>query len=592
MNDKDLLFYDVEVFKDDSLVVFKDIDGNTVGKFWNTRGRKKIEEPSGFEAVVELIRDKILVGYNNYGYDDYILTAMMDPVRSKQEIVFAFNNTIIQHGGINQKIDPRIRSIDTMQQISVSHPSLKQIEGNMGRSIVETSVRFDIGRPLTDEERAETEKYCEYDVLSTIEVYKLRKKSYFETKESLLEMLPEDVDKERARRWNTTTISTRILLGGKRLGSWNTHRVPKKYWRNVEGIPSDLWTMWEGLLKPEHITDKGKSTTFQAFGCVIVAGIGGLHGAPAKPAKYGKVKLADVGSMYPSIICSLNALGDATTTYDGIRQERLRIKHVDKVRANALKLILNSVYGLFKAEHSDLNNPWASATVCIYGMLAIFSLSRDLYEAGYNLININTDGVAFEDDPTKGDLYEKICRRWEQEFIGLTLEVDEFDSWIQKDVNNYLATQGDHIKVKGGEVNKYQVDRFFDNNNCRITQIATVEKLIRGTDPLETLASRMDQPLLWQYVLKAGSTYLGVQDSSGQWQNKVNRIFATREKLPHTKLYKIRADGGKVNFPDVPEYMYLWNGDLADLHDFSRIVNMDHYYNLIEKKLKGWPDVC
>lgn len=592
MNDKDLLFYDVEVFKDDSLVVFKDITGMTVGKFWNNRSRKTIEDPSGFEGVVELIEGKTLVGFNNYGYDDYILTSMMSPTLSMQDIIYAHNNSIIRRGGVNRKVDPRITSIDTMQQISVSHPSLKQIEGNMGRSIVETSVSFNIDRPLTDAERAETEKYCEYDVLSTIEVYKLRKKSYFETKESLLEMLPDDVSKDRARRWNTTTLSTRILLGNKQTQHWGAHRVPEKLWRNVDGIPSDLWDMWEELLTPEHILDKGRNTTFQAFGCVIVAGIGGLHGAPAKPARYGKIKLADVGSMYPSIICSLNALEDATATYDGIRQERLRIKHVDKVKANALKLILNSVYGLFKAEHSNLNNPWASATVCVYGMLAIFTLSRELYEAGYKLVNINTDGVAFEDDPSKGDLYEQICRKWEQEFLGLTLEVDEFDSWIQKDVNNYMATQDDYIKVKGGEVNKYHDNRFFDNNNCRILQIAMVEKLIHGTDPLETLVGRMDDPLLWQYILKAGSTYLGVQDSAGRWQNKVNRIFATREELPHTKLYKIRSDGGRVNFPDVPEYMYLWNGDLADLHDFPRIVSMDHYYRLVEKKLKGWPDVC
>lgn len=593
MDDKDLLFYDVEVFKADSLVVFKDIEGRTVGKFWNNRSRKTIQDPSGFEGVPDLIKGKILAGYNNYGYDDYILTTMMSDVLSMQETIFAHNNTIIKAGGVNRKIDPRIRSIDTMQQISVSHPSLKQIEGNMGKSIIETSVRFDIDRPLTDEERAETEKYCEYDVLSTIEVYKLRKKSYFDTKESLLEMLPDDMDKLKAERWNTTTLSTDILIGRKKLSYWNSHRVPEKYWRNVPGIPSDVWSMWEDSLTDEKITDKGRSTTFHAFDCVIVMGMGGLHGAPEKPGRYGRIKLADVGSMYPSIICSLNALEAATPVYDGIRQERLRIKHIDKVKANALKLILNSVYGLYKSKYSALFNPRASATVCIYGQIALFTLCRELYEAGYKLVNINTDGVAFQDDPTKGDLYDRICRKWEQEFKGLLLEVDEFDTWIQKDVNNYIATQGDHIKTKGGEVNKYHDNRFFDNNNCRIAQIAMVEKLVHGTDVLETLMDKMENPLLWQYVLKAGSTYKGVRDSSGQWQNKVNRVFATREDVPHTKLYKIREDGGEVNFPDAPEYMYLWNGDLADLHNFHKIIDAEHYYDLTEKKLKGWPsNVC
>ena len=587
MNDKELLFYDVEVFENDSLAVFKDIEGTTVGKFWNNRSRKVIEDPSGFEGIGDLIEGKTLVGYNNYSYDDYILTVMLDPALSMQRSIYAHNNSIIRLGGVDRTIDRRIRSIDTMQQISVSHPSLKQIEGNMGKSIIETSVSFDIERPLTDEERKETEKYCEYDVLSTIEVYKLRKKSYFETKESLLEMLPETTGKEA--RWNTTTLSANILLGKERLKHWRNHRVPDQFWRNVQGIPSDVWDMWEDSLKDENITKKGRSTTFGAYGCNMVMGMGGLHGAPAKAGRYENIKLADVGSMYPSIICMLNALESATPVYDGIRQERLKIKHTDKVRANAMKLILNSVYGLFKSPYSGLFNPRASATVCIFGQIALFTLCRELYEAGYELVNVNTDGVAFVDNPAKGNKYRLICDEWEKKFSGLSLEVDTFDTWIQKDVNNYIATQGDHVKVKGGEVNKYHGNRFFDNNNCRILQIATVDKLVYGTDILETLANRLNDPLLWQYILKAGSTYLGVRNKEGEWQNKVNRVFATREELPHTKLYKIRDDGGEVSFPDAPEFMYLWNGDLSDLHDFSRIVNIDHYYSLIEKKLKGWP---
>lgn len=351
--------------------------------------------------------------------------------------------------------------------------------------------------------------------------------------------------------------------------------------------------MWEDSLKEENITKKGRSTTFGAYGCNMVMGMGGLHGAPTKAGRYENIKLADVGSMYPSIICMLNALEAATPVYDGIRQERLKIKHTDKVRANAMKLILNSVYGLFKSKYSALFNPRVSATVCIFGQIALFTLCRELYEAGYELVNVNTDGVAFVDSPAKGDKYKQICSEWEKKFSGLSLEVDAFDTWIQKDVNNYIATQGDHVKVKGGEVNKYHDNRFFDNNNCRILQIATVDKLVYGTDILETLANRLNDPLLWQYILKAGSTYLGVRNKEGEWQNKVNRVFATREELPHTKLYKIRDDGGEVSFPDAPEFMYLWNGDLNDFHDFSRIVNIDHYYSLIEKKLKGWPaDVC
>lgn len=588
MEHEGLLFYDLEVFQYDSLALFMDIDANIVGKFWNNRDRKYQEDPSGFEGVVELIRNKMLVGYNNYGYDDFILTDMLRG--NMQNIIFARNNSIIRGNRNGAVVDPLIRSIDTMQQISVSHPSLKQIEGNMGRSIVETSVDFTIDRPLTDEERQETEFYCASDVRNTIEVYRLREKSYFNTKEALLDMLPDDVDREKVRRWNTTTLSTNLLIGKNKSSIWPVHHVPMKYWRNSDYmIPDEVWDLWEEGLLDENLLRKGKSITLNRFDNKVTVAMGGLHGAPDKPKRYRNIKLADVGSMYPSIICALNALGDATSTYNGIRQERLRIKHQDKTRSDALKLIMNSVYGLFKSKYSALFNPRASATVCIYGQIALFTLSRWLDEQGYEVMNINTDGVAFVDNPDLNESYKDICHKWEEEFKGLNLEIDEFDRWIQKDVNNYIAVGTDgHIKVKGGDVNKYHEDKFFNNNDCRIIQKALVNSLVYGKKPLDTILENLNNPLLFQYVLKAGSTYLGVQDSNGQWQNKVNRIFATHDGPEATKLYKIRQDGGRVNFPDVPEYMYLWNQDVRDIKNFSEILDISHYHQIVEKKLKGW----
>lgn len=588
-----LLFYDVEVFKYDALVVFKDINNNEVAHFWNNRDRigAKFPDdiPSGFEGVSDLVEQNTLVGYNNFHYDDYIISAMMNPVMAKVELIKRLNDNIISGSGSTIKVNPIIDSIDVMQQISVSRPSLKQIEGNMGKSIIESSVPFDIDSPLTDEQRQEVLEYCRYDVESTIEVYKLRTKSYFDTKKSLIQLLPED-SQRKAQRWNTTTISAIILLENSKSSFWLKYRVPEKYWRNVPGIPDKVWDMWELSENQENVSGKGLSEKFTAFNCEIVMGLGGLHGAPKKPARYGRILLADVGSMYPSIICSLNALGSATAKYDALRQERLRIKHTDKTKANALKLILNSVYGNFKNSYSALFNPWASGTVCIYGQIALFTLCKKLYDNGYEIININTDGVAFVDNPDLGDAYDRICREWEQEFSGLLLEIDTFDKWIQKDVNNYIALQGDHIKTKGGEVNKYSENKYFDNNNARIVQMALVDKLLYNTDPLTTFVQHRHNPLLWQYILKAGSTYTGVQDKDGLWQNNVNRVFAAVSDVEWTKLYKVRKDGGLVNFPDVPERMFLWNGDIHDIRDFDKKLDMEHYLTIVYNKLKGWSD--
>lgn len=588
-----LLFYDIEVTAFDSLVVFLNRNKEEVAHFWNNRDRKTTDDPSGFEDIPDLIRDKTLVGYNNYFYDDNILTVMMNSATSMPNFIKATNDKIISGERFSGRKSPLIRSLDTMQQIDVSHPSLKQIEGNMGISIVESSVDFNIGRPLTDAEREEMLYYCRHDVAATVDIFNLREKSYFETKESLLTMMPED-KRASASRWNTTTLSANILLEDTGLVAWEKHGVPAKYWRNVEDIPSTVWDMWEDITgSMEAVTGKGRSVKIKEYGCTFVFGLGGLHGAPDKPLVASNIKLADVGSMYPSLIKMLRALGDATDMYDSIRLERLAIKHSDPVRAGALKLVLNSVYGLFKSKYSALFNPMASATVCIYGQIALFKLCGMLHDAGYKIINANTDGVAFVDDPGLGGAYHYICKEWEKEFEGLLLEVDEFDKWIQKDVNNYIATHDGQIKVKGGEVNKYHKDKFFSNNNIRIVQKALVENLVYGTPVYKTFMDNLDKPILWQYILKAGGTFQGVQDAAGVWQNNVNRVFAAVEGYPGTtKLYKIRKDGGQVNFPDSPERMFIWNGDLKDIPDFKKMIDLDHYMDLVNKKLRGWPSVC
>ena len=187
-----LLFYDIEVTAFDSLVVFLNRNKEEVAHFWNNRNRKTTDDPSGFEDIPDLIRDKTLVGYNNYFYDDNILTVMMNSATSMPNFIKATNDKIISGERFSGRKSPLIRSLDTMQQIDVSHPSLKQIEGNMGISIVESSVDFNIGRPLTDAEREEMLYYCRHDVAATVDIFNLRQKSYFDTKESLLKQLREE----------------------------------------------------------------------------------------------------------------------------------------------------------------------------------------------------------------------------------------------------------------------------------------------------------------------------------------------------------------------------------------------------------------
>lgn len=545
------IFFDIEVYYTNCFVVFKDINKKLLRVFHNN-----------FAGLEDFIKGKTLVGYNNFFYDDHILHAMLDLKTPRQ--IKSLNDRII--GGERPKIkNYRFNSIDVFQQIDVSMPSLKRIEGNMGRMILESSVPFTIDRELTGEEYADVLDYCIYDVDTTIDAYKMRIDSYFKPKNSLLEMLGDD----KGKRWNTTTLSANVLLD-KPLIKWSNLRVPEEM---MELVPPDVVDLW--------LTKEKGSVTIQEFDCDIEFGFGGLHGVHKHIKRAENVKLLDVASMYPNIIMNINALGNATGKYKELIEKRIEVKHKDKVLSDALKLVLNSVYGNLKNQYSLLNNPKAALSVCAYGQIALYELCKRLSPFA-TIININTDGVAFTTDT---EHYKDVWKEWESDF-NLVLEEDKYDLFIQKDVNNYLALEGDSLKCKGGDVNKYHSDAIFKNNNARIIHIALVDKLMHGKDVLETLTENLDKPHLYQYILQAGGTYMGTFDNDDIQYQKVNRVFAA--KKGEFCLFKKRHDGGLVRFPDAPAKMFLWNGECADIRDFEKIVDLNHYYQLITKSIERW----
>jgi hypothetical protein len=546
------LFYDVEVFAHDTIIVFKDENKRLQRVFHNN-----------FIQLNDFIKGKTLIGFNNYYYDDKILTYCLG-LKTPQQIK-VLNDRLIAGENVKFVGKQSFKSLDCFQQIDVSMPSLKKIQGNFGRMILESAIPFDLPRALTPAEFDEVLHYCISDVDTTIDVYKQRIKSYFQPKENLVEML----GRADAARWNTTTISANLLLK-KPLPKWSGLRVPEEF---MEYVPADVRDLW--------LEKKKGSVTIEDFDNEIQFGFGGLHGAHKRIKRVENVKLLDVASMYPNIILNLNALGHATEKYEKILQKRLEVKHVDKTLSDALKLILNSVYGNLNNEYSTLYNPKAALSVCVYGQIALYELCKRI-SPFCTIININTDGVAFI---PLNEKYLDVTKEWEQEF-QLQLEQDNFDLFHQKDVNNYIGVIGDKMKCKGGDVNRYEKDALFRNNNARILDIALVDKLVHDKDILDTLTENLDKPHLYQYILKAGGTYKGTYDEKGNEYNKVNRVFAA--KSSGFCLYKMRHDEGLVRFADAPLNMYLWNSDCSELENFKSIIDLNHYYQIVLKRLERW----
>ncbi len=588
-----LLFYDIEVFATQSCVVFLHTDGTIARIFTdNLDGLGEyIDEGAikgtGYTGLKDFLHGKTLVGYNNYHYDDWILNVMIRFAGHDDQagIIKAWNDSIINaHSYVNMapinESALHCKTIDAYQQIDVSRPSLKKIEGNMGHSIIESSVSFDTTDPLTPEENLEVVRYCINDVKETIAVYGMRG-DYFASKETILKMLPKET-RERARKWNTTSIVGHLLRP--KHGAKHKRAVSDAM---LERVPMDVAEMWRQI-DVDYRTLNTKKVVVEEHGVKIEFGFGGLHGAPDRFVDVRNVKLADVNSMYPSIIILLNGLGNKTEMYDGIRKKRIAIKHSggNPGLSAAYKLILNSTYGILNYEHSQIYNPWLSYSVSIYGQIALYDLFGRLVKAGCRPINLNTDGITFI--PDDAEEYMTVKADWEQEF-GLSLDIDDFKRWVQKDVNNYIAIKPDDtVKVKGGDVNKYNGGSFVRNNDIRITHMALVDKLLYGTSPADTIKKNLGDPILFQYILQAGKTYQGTYDNKGNKLNNINRVFAGKDT--GYELCKVRQDGGRVKFADAPDDMILFNGDLRDidLAKFKKELNKQWYYDLAIKRLQGW----
>ena len=141
----------------------------------------------------------------------------------------------------------------------------------------------------------------------------------------------------------------------------------------------------------------------------------------AAPGMYDRTVCYDVSGMHPASIRALNCFGDYTANFGDLVDARLAIKHkdFDKARtmldgklapylddenqakdlAKALKIAVNSVYGLTSASFDnpfrDLRNK--NNIVALRGALFISDLKREIQSRGYTVIHCKTDSIKVVD---------------------------------------------------------------------------------------------------------------------------------------------------------------------------------------------------
>lgn len=570
--------------------------------------------------------DIILGGFNNKHYDDWVVLTML--LGGSNVEVKKHNDYII--GGGNGWEFPFVQfkrkpfaSFDLRDDIADKGLSLKAIEGNLCLPIVESSVPFNIDRPLTPEELEEVIKYCKHDVDATVELYKTRKEDYLDAKILVAEMY--DVQPAEALGLTNAKLSARVL-GAKRVDrdDERDYIIPDNI--NLDYIPKIVLDFFMQI-RDKSIPDtklfgdgKGKKgltldVWFKtAYGsCPVTYAWGGIHGAkPCVTVEETKDRVIinqDVVSLYPNSMINFGycsrSMADPNA-YVTLVKRRLGYKHNgDKKRANALKLVVNTVYGSMLNLYNDLVDRWAGRSVCISNQLAITMLIVMLAKLckTIDFININTDGIMFTIDRSEVELSEQVVATW-CEITRFEMERDDFVKVYQKDVNNYIGIKSDgSFKTKGGFVSLYKGGNF-KTNSLQIIDKAVVDYLVKGIPPEKTI-NNCTNIFAFQQIVKTGGTFEG----SYQYVNgeriaiqKVNRIYAVKSpkygsivkgKWITEKRKKDKATGKMVStpveppvwqestIPECPDHAYIDNKNKLSVNEIDK----DYYINLAKKRI-------
>lgn len=539
-----IYIYDIEVFNDDWIVVFRNPEAENnhiVIHNDNYRLRAFLEQ-----------QDIFIGGFNNKHYDDYVVLTML--LGGSNIEVKKHNDWIISGGEpwafpfVQFKKKP-FYSFDLRDDIADPGISLKAIEGNLKLPIVESSVPFDINRKLTPEELEDVIRYCKYDVDSTVALYKARKDDYIDAKALVAEMY--NVPVNEALGLTNAKLSARVL---------NAKAVKRTDERDYK-IPDNIDTRYipEVVLnffmqiRDKSIPDaklfgagKGsKGMTLDLIlktnygSCPVTYAWGGVHGAkPCVTVEETENRVIinqDVGSLYPNSMINFGYCSrsmEDPEAYVKLVKKRLGYKHAgDKKRANALKLVVNTVYGAMLNLYNALADRWAGRSVCISNQLAMTMLIVQLAEQceTIDFININTDGIMFTIDKSEVELSEMIVAAW-CEITKFEMERDDFKKVIQKDVNNYIGITPDgSFKTKGGYVSLYKGGNF-KTNSLQIIDKAIVDYLVHEI-PVEQTINACGDIFAFQQIVKTGGTYEGSYhyiDGERVQIQKVNRIYAVK----------------------------------------------------------------
>ena len=560
-----LTFYDFEVFAYDWLVVLIDLENQSESVIHNDR-EKLIK-------YYEKHKNDIWVGYNSRSYDQHVLKAVISGFDPKE-----VNDYIILENKNGWNFSQLMNKIQIYNyDVFSGYNGLKTLECFMGNDIRETSVPFDIDRPLTEKELQETIKYCRHDVEQTIEVFFARKKDFdahlsviktfglplsyiSKTQAQLTAAVLECERVERDDEWDIQIIDTLKIEKYKSVIDWFLHNKG----------------------------DYSKKLEIDVCGVPHVFGWGGLHGAREKYHAKGLIVHVDVNSFYPAIMIEYDLLSRNVKhkeKYREIRDTRIKYKKEKNPLQAPYKIILNATYGICKDKYSAAYDPRQANNVCINGQLLLLDLLEHI-EPYCELIQSNTDGLIVRIDDTEEawNKLDDVCYEWEQRTrMGLGFDIIS-EIW-QKDVNNYVWIDEDgQIERKGAyvkELNSLDYDLPIVNN-------AMVDYMTKKI-PVEYTINSCNDLIEFQKSVKLSNKFEYVTHNGKRYDQKCYRVFASKLESDG-KIEAVKTVNGKLSFnkfANTPEHCFIYNESVNGVKVPS-ILDKGYYIDLAKQRLNDY----
>lgn len=516
---------------------------------------------------------EIWIGYNNRRYDQYIMKAILLDMNPKEvnDWIIKDNKPGWQYSSLFNKIS--MINFDTMLRMDTG---LKSLEAFMGNDIRETSVPFDIDRPLTKEEIEQTFFYCNHDVEQTIEVW-LARKAEFDAAMGLVKIF----DLPLTYIGKTGAQRVAKILGGKGRKFDDEFEFPivdtlrlKKY-RAVR----------DWYRNPENHDYKKKQK-------VMIAGVehtlawGGLHGAIKKYYGEGIYLMADVTAYYPSLQqrykFGYRNMGNPEN-FEKIHGENLRMKVTgNKAARLPYKIADNAISGQLKDQYSPLYDPRENNAICVNGQLLLVDLIEKL-ESHCQLIQSNTDGILLKLKSINDyDLIDDIVWEWEKR-TGMRMGFDIYTKVFQKDVNNYLlVAPGGKTKTKGA----YTKALSSVDYDLPIINKAMVDYMVEGIPIAKTIRD-CDELIMFQKVVKLSGKYWRTWHNGKYMAEKCYRVFASKN-TSDSYIGKCKSQGATIEkFANTPDKCFIENGNIKGKKCPDHL-DRNWYINLAKERLQQY----